>query len=402
MTLLWVIEFEYSTRLHHGAVMRFISYSKELRALGHRVFFAVLLEEADPGPSRLWFQELVQGGVISGFFELEYAPPKRALSLSAWLFHPALSNPLLRRYRKAAVAAIKTILREEQVDAVINTKRKLFFLAGALAGARYKILDFGDCEALYFSREIKSLLAERRWAEALRRMLRLLRSAISERYYAQQCSAAMVVSPVDKKALDRVSSLPEKSHILLNGVIIPPPNAVPKIGNRLIFSGNMNFPPNQSAALWFIEKVLPLVREQFPDTQLVLAGANPPPELLALESETIHVTGFVEDMNREIACSAVYVAPLISGGGFKNKVVEALANRTYVVATPMAVEFLAPEARERVAVADSPVEMAAHIVRILRDPAACQEQLEYLYNYVCTNLSWAGQTAVLLKIIETV
>ena len=372
--------------------MRFISYSKELRALGHRVFFAVLLEEADPGPSRLWLQELVQSGVISGFFELEYAPTQRALSLAAWLFHPALSNPILRRFRKPVVDAMDTILRDQNVDAVITTKRKLFFLGDALADARYKILDFGDCEALYLARDIKSLFRERRWVEVLRGMAPLFRSAISERYYAHQCSAAMVVSPVDKKALDRVSSLPAKSHVLLNGVIIPPHAAVPKIGNRLIFSGNMNFPPNQSAALWFIEKVLPLVREQLPDTQLVLAGANPSPELLALESETIHVTGFVEDMNREIACSAVYVAPLISGGGFKNKVVE----------TPMAVEFLEPEARERVAVADSPAEMAAHIVGVLRDPAAFQDRLEFLYNYVSTNLSWAGQTAVLLKIIETV
>ena len=118
-----------------------------------------------------------------------------------------------------------------------------------------------------------------------------------------------------------------------------------------------------------------------------------------MESEAIHVTGFVNDMNREIACSALYVAPLIIGGGFKNKVIEALANRTYLVATPIAVEFLAPEVRERVAIASSPQDMAGYIVRFLRDPAACQEQLDFLYNYVCTNFTWAGQTTELLKII---
>jgi glycosyltransferase involved in cell wall biosynthesis len=397
MTLLWAIEFEYSNRLHHGALMRFVNYSRELRGMGHRVFFAVLLEEKDPGPSRAWFEELIENGTISGYFELQYQPPESARRRAARLIHPALGNRVLGPHRRGVVDAVATILRENKVDAMITSKRNLFFLADALTDARFKILDFGDSEALYLSRDAKSLFRERRWGQLARKMLSLVRSAIEERYYARRSSAVIVVSPVDKMAVDRISGI--KSRVLLNGVALPAGASVAKIPNRLIFSGNMNFPPNQGAALWFIENVLPRVRKEVPGAHLVIAGANPPADLRALEGEAIHITGFVDDMNREIALSALYVAPLISGGGFKNKVVEALANRTYVVATPMAVEFLDAQARERVAVTTSPEEMAELIIGILRDPARCEEQLAFLYDYVRANFTWAGQAKELLKTI---
>ncbi len=400
MTILWVIDFEYSTRLHHGATMRFVNYSRELRALGHQVYFAVLVEEEDPEPSRAWFRELIADGVTADVFELRYSPSKFARSLAARLIQPALGGLVLRTPRKTVVDAVQVIIDRQRVDVVITSKRKLFFLAPALAKAPHKILDFADSDVLYFSREARELLRERRWTKALRSVLRLVRATVEERYYVRESSTAIFVSPVDKLALDRISGLPERTHVLLNGVTLPPVPDVPKIPNRLIFSGNMNFPPNHSAALWMIRSILPLVHRELPGVQLVLAGANPPSELRALESETIRVTGFVDDMNREIACSALYVAPLISGGGFKNKVVEALANRTYVVATPMAVEFLAPEACAHLTIASSPEDIAGHIVRLLRDPAACREQLDFLYRYVCANFTWAGQTGELIKVIE--
>ena len=66
--------------------------------------------------------------------------------------------------------------------------------------------------------------------------------------------------------------------------------------------------------------------EPAPGSLLHDCGANPIPALLERASKNVVVTGFVEDLNREIACSEIFVAPLVSGGGFKNKVLEAIAN----------------------------------------------------------------------------
>jgi len=171
-----------------------------------------------------------------------------------------------------------------------------------------------------------------------------------------------------------------------------------KVKNRLIFTGNMDFSPNYTAALWFLDHVFPLVLEQVPDAQFVVAGANPTPSLRERAGSNVVVTGHCEDLNREIVRSAVYVAPMLSGGGFKNKVLEAAANRTYIVATNLAVEFLEPSVREQIEVADTAEEMAKSIVRLLREPTAYATRLSVLYDHICRTYTWSRRAEELVAI----
>src|SRR5205807_1045507 len=118
----------------------------------------------------------------------------------------------------------------------------------------------------------------------------------------------------------------------------------------------MDFPPNYESAIWFIDHVFPLLRDHR-DAHLVIAGANPVKELSARAGERVEVTGYREELRQEIARSELYVAPLICGGGFKNKVLEAIASGTYLVGTSMAVEFLGGNAKKLFLVADTPRQM---------------------------------------------
>jgi glycosyltransferase involved in cell wall biosynthesis len=160
----------------------------------------------------------------------------------------------------------------------------------------------------------------------------------------------------------------------------------------------MNFPPNYEAALWFLDHVFPLVLSQRPDVCLVIAGANPTPALVERESKNVVVTGFVEDINREIACSEIFVAPLVSGGGFKNKVLEAIVNRTSVVATSIAVEFFPAAMRQVVTVADSPQEMAEAIMDVWNDPGRAKARAETLHELAIAQFSWARRASELVEI----
>jgi glycosyltransferase involved in cell wall biosynthesis len=164
----------------------------------------------------------------------------------------------------------------------------------------------------------------------------------------------------------------------------------------------MSFPPNYEGALWFLENVFPAVRARRPDAKLVLAGANPTPGLVARSGAQVEVTGYVDDMNAEIQRSAVYVAPLVSGGGFKNKVVEAVANRTYVVATPLAVEFLPPRFHQFMSVASDPQQMASAIVDVLEHPEQVAAKVDALYEQVAAEFSWSHRTAQLLDLLQRV
>ncbi len=100
------------------------------------------------------------------------------------------------------------------------------------------------------------------------------------------------------------------------------------------------------------ERVFPLVRQRIPEARIALVGPNPVQQLRAHASDHVEVPGFATDLNLEIARSALYIAPLITGSGFKNKIAEALANGTYVIGTSMAAEFLEPAIRAQLIVVD--------------------------------------------------
>lgn len=73
-------------------------------------------------------------------------------------------------------------------------------------------------------------------------------------------------------------------------------------------------------------------------------------------------------------------------------------NRTYIVATSIAVEFLDPSTRELITVADSPEEMAASIVSLLRDPSACESRLSALHEPISQTFTWSQRTRELAQI----
>lgn len=288
-----------------------------------------------------------------------------------------------------------------KVRAVTIFDRRFWFLADTLLPFEPVLIDVCDCASLYMGRELRQHLRAQHFGRARRMFRKFLYTVSEDRYYARRGNAAVVVSPVDQQALRRISGAASHVVTVLNGVSIPPIRSdVEKTKSRMIFSGNMDFPPNYSAATWFIDNVLPRIVQQIPDAHFVVAGANPPDFLRARASAHVVVTGYVEDLNTEIARSSLYVVPMITGGGFKNKVVEAIVNRTYVVATPLAVEFLDPDTRGLISVAESPDQMSEIIVQLLRDPGASASRLSALYDHVVQNFTWSKRAEELLTIVR--
>ncbi|MBV9763189.1 MAG: glycosyltransferase [Acidobacteriaceae bacterium] len=403
LNLLWVIDIDYSTRLHHGAMLRFINYSRRLVAASHRVYFLVEARSEDFRREREFLGQLRAADDITDFFECSYRPSPFKNRLATLALLPSLANLFLCSEQSLLVNESRELARRLEIDVCLFSNRRLFFLVSRLARQLPCIVDFGDSYTLYRLRELKVLWQNRNFRAIPASARELIESFLKERYYSRRADANIAVSPVDKQTLDRINGAPRKNFTLLNGVApASSGDRPPKTPRRLIFSGNMNFPPNYESALWFIDHVFPLVLRSYPDAEFVVAGANPVPQLLNRASGRIRVTGFVQDMAAELASSALYIAPMIMGGGFKNKVVEALINRTYVAATPMAVEFLGPEAARQMLVASSPESLAAHIVRFLSRPEEFEPRLANLHALVAREFSWEHRTAELLDIVRRV
>lgn len=394
LKILWAAWPDYRSGGAHGGNLRLFNYARELAAAGHEIYLVVRKRAADDVDERTrCLEELKAEGAVAGYFEVECRRPRLRGMLASLLFvvHPALSNLVLRSSHAPVERAFRDIIADRRIDVCIFTARDLLTALPAASKGAGVVVDWVDSYFLYHLRELRLHVRERRPARVLGSLRHLAATFAEERYYGRRADFNLAVSPVDKKYLDGVNGRAGRNRVLLNGVEAPGgAGGAAKVKGRIIFSGIMSFPPNYKSALWFIDEVFPLLSRARPDIRLVIAGADPVEELRARAGGQVEVTGYVEDMRREIARSELYVAPLVCGGGFKNKVVEAISAGTFVVATGMAVEFLGPEARRRLLVADSPREMADAVLSYLEDPRKYEGDLEALMRIVAEELSWSG------------
>lgn len=140
---------------------------------------------------------------------------------------------------------------------------------------------------------------------------------------------------------------------------------VEKHASTLIFSGPFKYRVNYEAMLWFVGEVFPLVLDQMPAAQLIITGDH---ENLPLPSfQNITLAGYVDDIASLVASCAVSVAPLLSGGGTRLKILEAMALGTPVVATSKGAEGLDARPGDHFLLADTPADFAECVIRLLSD-----------------------------------
>jgi glycosyltransferase involved in cell wall biosynthesis len=138
--------------------------------------------------------------------------------------------------------------------------------------------------------------------------------------------------------------------------------------NTILLSGNMSVKRNVDAVLWFVRGVLPKVRESLPEARVLIVGASPAPEILALKRlPGIQVTGTVADMRDYHAKVRVAAAPYRFGAGLRLKVLEAMACGTPLVSTSIGCRGLEGSDSQHLLIANTEVEFAGCIVGLLRD-----------------------------------
>ncbi|HEU0121416.1 MAG TPA: glycosyltransferase family 4 protein [Bryobacteraceae bacterium] len=142
-----------------------------------------------------------------------------------------------------------------------------------------------------------------------------------------------------------------------------PPSTVEK-APVIVFSGNMEYHPNQQGVRWFFTNVWPSVRKQFPELRWRLVGMNPDAVRAIVSSDpAVELTGAVPDAMAEIARAQLSVVPLLSGSGTRIKILEAWAAGTAVVSTAIGAEGLPPALQ----IADGPEAFTQAVLALLRD-----------------------------------
>lgn len=253
--------------------------------------------------------------------------------------------------------------------------------------------------------ESYALFLERQIAASPRSPVLRVQHAIArafERFMFTPFGRTVVVSEPDRAAL--LAANPALAvEVIPNGVDLgrlPPPTG-PREPDTLLFTGNFEYGPNADAARLLAHSILPAVQAQRPDARLWLVGNAPPPEVQALASDAVTVTGRVPDMRPWLQQAAVFVSPLRLGAGIKNKVLEALAAGCPVVGTPLSFDGIAVEDGRHAVIAPLD-ELPAAILRLLDDPALAVHLADGGRALVESRYTWAQVAADYERIYQSV
>jgi polysaccharide biosynthesis protein PslH len=213
----------------------------------------------------------------------------------------------------------------------------------------------------------------------------------AERRYLRLADRVLAVSETDRDAFAAFLSA-EKLTVIPTGVDVEyfQPLAGEETANSLVFTGSMDWLPNEDAILYFADAILPLIREHSPEVFLDVVGRNPSRKLQALaESEkSIRLTGWVDDIRPFVGRGSVCIVPLRIGGGTRLKIFEAMAMGKAVVSTSVGAEGLAVRSGENIVLADTPNDFAQAVISLLRDPRRRQQLGAAARTLVQENYSW--------------
>ena len=192
-----------------------------------------------------------------------------------------------------------------------------------------------------------------------------------ERLICPQFDLNITCSSLDTQRLERVAPGAATAEVP-NGVDTEyfQPGNVPEEPLSLVFAGNLSWYPNSAAMTFFADKVWPMLKQTLPGVTMNVIGASPPPHLnqLAQRDKNFRVHGFVTDVRPYINRAALYVCPIMDGGGTKLKILDALAMGKAIVAHPVACEGIGVQDGHEVIFARDPEEFVQSIVTLLGDP----------------------------------
>ncbi|MDW8325330.1 MAG: glycosyltransferase [Anaerolineales bacterium] len=215
----------------------------------------------------------------------------------------------------------------------------------------------------------------RRWVSRLITAFELGRTESYESWLTAQFRTVVVTSPADRDALATLAARAGRKpdlRVIPNGVDLDyfgVDLGLSREPDTLVLSGKMSYHANVTMAIFFVREVLPLVRARRPSIKVWIVGKDPAPEVRALASDpAVTVTGSVPDVRPYLQRATLAVAPVAYGVGIQNKVLEAMACGTPVVATRQAVSALQVQPGRDVVVADGPAALAEKTLELLEQP----------------------------------
>ena len=297
-----------------------------------------------------------------------------------------------------------TIAQHEIETVVIFSGQMGQYIPDDFAGR--VVVDLCDVDSVKF--EDYAAAGERVWLN--RREGRLL--SVEEERLAHRADETILISENEKSVLQcRLrNAVDTRLRAIGNGIdaeFFDPANVTPNVdmttraGPHFIFTGQMDYRPNEKAALWAVKNFMPAVRERFPDAEFHVVGRNPTAPLLAHADDVgVTVWGEVADVRPFLAAADMAVVPLTIARGVQNKVLEAMAMELPVLLTPEAATGIAAQDGQDWLI--EPADVAVMLKRfdqLWHDDVTRRNIGKAARQFVLENQSWPAMLAPLSEIV---
>jgi polysaccharide biosynthesis protein PslH len=222
---------------------------------------------------------------------------------------------------------------------------------------------------------VESLLASKHIAIETRRMhrwmLRLKHRGLED-FERLACARAGRVLACSQQDAERLLALAPDCQVSVvpNGVdleVFRPGRPENEQAGSMVFVGHMGWFPNRDGVEHFIAEILPLLKQR-PDLHLEVIGRKQNLSAPKAEAGRVHFAGFVDDLQARVQRAAVFIVPLRAGSGTRLKILEAMAMGKAIVSTRIGAEGIGLVDGDSACLADTPVEFAAAIDRLLDNP----------------------------------
>jgi len=268
------------------------------------------------------------------------------------------------------------------------------------------------CPVLLFQHNVESMIWERHTAvatSAVKKAYMNLQWQRMERFEGQACRRfdhVVAVSPIDSQVMRERFGVTAVSDVPtgVDTEYFTPEHTNPRRRVELVFTGSMDWMPNDDAMRWFLAEILPRIRASLPETTLTIVGRSPSATVRSLAEKlpSVEVTGRVPDVRPYLDRASVFIVPMRVGGGTRLKIFEAMSMGLPVVSTAIGAEGLPLVDGVSGCLRDDPGRFADAVVTLLRDDAMRRRIADTGQQQVREKYGWSGVADAFMETCQQV
>ncbi len=211
-----------------------------------------------------------------------------------------------------------------------------------------------------------------------------------ERYYWKKAKRLAAMSEEDRQFIQGLDK-DLKVDVIANGVDIEHFSKTAKTPPQIptvLFIGNFKWLPNRDATKFLVREIWPKIKSQIANSRLWIVGRNAPQDIASLASHDVIIDSSVEDIRTAYGNAHVLLAPIRNGRGTKYKILEAMATKTPIVGTKLAIEGINIKNGREAMVGETAQTLADLTVKVLKNPSLGKSLATSAYSLVAKDYNW--------------